>query len=48
MYIPHYRMNSRKVPILSGKEINDIAEQYIIDYSPDVLLHPQALNIEAF
>ncbi len=47
MYIPHYRKNSRKVPILSGKEINKIAEQYLIDYSPDVLPHPQALNIEA-
>lgn len=48
MYIPYYRIDSNKVPILSGREINDIAEQYMIDFSPDVLQHPQAVNIEAF
>ena len=48
MYIPHFRMNSRNVPVLSRDEINDIAEQYINDYSPDLLQHPCAVNIEAF
>lgn len=48
MYKPHDRKNSQKVPILSGKEINDIAEQYVIDYSPEVLKHPKAVNIENF
>ena len=48
MYIPHFRKSSQNVPILSGKEINDIAEKFILDFSPDLIHHPQEVNIEAF
>lgn len=48
MLIPHFRKNSHKVPILSGREINDIADRFVEDYSPDLLQHPHAFNIEGF
>lgn len=46
MYFPHYRKNNRNVPILSKSEINSISEGYVRDFMPQILEHPQPLNIE--
>lgn len=48
MFYPHYRKNKRNVPILSKREINDIAEGYARDFMPQILDHPQPFNIEGF
>lgn len=48
MYHPHFRKNRDNVPILKRTEIDDIAEQYAIDYIPHILDRPQAFNIDGF
>lgn len=48
MYYPRYRKNKRKVPILSKKEINIIAESYARDFMPEILECPQPFDIESF
>ena len=41
-------MKSNGVPILSKKEINAIAEDYVLDFQAAALREPQPLDIEAF
>lgn len=48
MYYPHYRKNSRNVPILSKGEINSISEEYAKRFMPQILEQPQPFNVEGF
>ncbi len=48
MYIPKFKINSEKVPILKAKEIDAIAERFIAEYDPAMLNHATAINIESF
>lgn len=48
MYRPQYRENREYVPILSRKEIEDIAERYVCDFQPAVIRDCVPLDIESF
>lgn len=48
MYHPHFRKNKGSVPILSRKEINIIAENYAVEFMPEILTDPQPFDIDGF
>lgn len=48
MYSPRFRKDKDKIPILTGRDIDEIAEQYAVDYTPDILKVPQPFDIEGF
>ena len=48
MYTPSFKVKSNGVPVLSKKEIEVIGENFIRDFCPDALTHPQAINIDDF
>ena len=48
MYHPHFRKKNNGVPVLSKIEIDEIAEVFILDYSPEMLDNPQPVNIDLF
>lgn len=48
MYQPRFKRNKKNVPILSKKEIDEIAEGYVLDFHPETLSHPQPINVELF
>lgn len=48
MFHPQFRKSKKGVPILSKKEIEDIAENYIKDFCPKVLEEPKAIDIDLF
>lgn len=48
MYEPEFRCQKNGVPILSHKEIEDDAENFIKDFDADILKHPRAVDIEKF
>ena len=48
MYRPHFKQDHNGIPYLSKKEICDIAENYVRDFSPEILYKPQPLDVEAF
>ncbi len=37
MYYPSFQTKKSGVPVLSKKEIDFIAEQYIMEFQPDIL-----------
>ena len=47
MYYPNIRMKN-KVPILSSDEINSHAERFISEFDEKMLIHPHAIDLEAF
>ena len=47
MYYPRYKKRD-KVPILSGEEINNIAERFLLDFNRNLLDKPQAIDVESF
>ena len=48
MYTPSFKVKNNGVPVLSKSEIEVIGENYIRDFCPDALSHPQAINIDDF
>ena len=48
MYNPSFRTNRNNVPILTGKEINIIAENYVRDFQRGVLENPAPVDVESF
>ena len=48
MYNPSFRTNRNSVPILSKKDIEAIGRNFIMDFCPDALVHPQTIDIEGF
>lgn len=48
MYTPSFKVKSNGVPVLSKREIEVIGENFILDFCPDALTHPQAINIDDF
>jgi Zn-dependent peptidase ImmA (M78 family) len=48
MYTPSFKVKNNGVPVLSKSEIEVIGENYIRDFCPDALGHPQAINIDDF
>ncbi len=48
MYVPRFKKKSNSVPILSQKDIDSIAEQYIRDFQPEALSTPMETNIDLF
>ena len=48
MYIPYYRLKSNGTPVLSGEEIEIIAERFIQDFNPQALNDPIELDIDSF
>ena len=48
MYKPKFRTKDNGVPILSKKEINAHAEEFVRDFQEDALYNVQPLDIDAF
>ena len=48
MYDPKFRTKQNGVPVLSKEEIEIIAERCILDYCPEVLETPQAIDADRF
>lgn len=48
MYEPEFRCQKNGVPILSHKEIEDDAENFIKDFDVEILERPRELDIERF
>lgn len=48
MYIPYYRLKDNGAPVLSGEEIEVIAERFIQDFNPQALKDPMELDIDSF
>ena len=48
MYQPNFRKQKDNVPILSKREIDEIAGGYLLDFSPDAVFNPQPVNVELF
>lgn len=48
MYEPEFRCQKNGVPILSHKEIEDDAENFIRDFDVEILERPRELDIERF
>lgn len=48
MYSPRLRKGKDKVPILSKRDIDELSEQYAVDFEPDILQVPQPFDIEGF
>lgn len=48
MYFPSYRKKKNGVPVLSKAEIDNIAEQFIFDFSPEAMKNPMEIDIDSF
>jgi len=48
MYIPHFPKDKIGIPYLSMKKISAIAQNYVADFCPEMLIHPCEFNIEKF
>ena len=48
MYNPIIRTKQNKLPILKREEIDDIAEQFLMDFQPEVLKTPMEVDIDGF
>lgn len=48
MYFPSYRTKKNGVPILRKAEIDSIAEQFIVDFSPEAMKTPMEIDIDSF
>lgn len=48
MYRPVYRTGRNGVPVLSKKEIDEIAENYIRDFCPEAMITPMRIDVDAF
>lgn len=48
MYYPSFQTKKSGVPVLSKKEIDFIAERYIMDFQPDILKNPSPVDIDGF
>lgn len=48
MYSPCFQTKKSGVPVLSKKDIDFIAEQYIIEFQPDILKTPSPVDIDGF
>lgn len=48
MYRPSYRLKNNGAPVLSTKEIEAIAERFILDFHPEALENPMELDIDSF
>ena len=48
MYQPNFRKRKDNIPILSKREIDEIAGGYLLDFAPDAVLNPQPINIDSF
>lgn len=48
MYCPNYRKSKSGVPILSKGQIDQMGEDYVWDFQPEVLSNPHPVDIERF
>lgn len=48
MYNPSFRMKSNNVPVLSKEEIDNIAEKFLMDFNPEILVTPQPIDEDRF
>ena len=48
MYSPCFQTKKSGVPVLSKKDIDFIAEQYIMEFQPDILKNPSPVDIDGF
>lgn len=48
MYEPRVRKDKQRVPILSSKDINIIAERYAEEFSPGITTDPRPFDIDLF
>lgn len=48
MYQPYFKRKKNNVPIISKKEIDEIAEGYVKDFCPEVIVKPQQIDIDLF
>lgn len=42
------RRDKNRVPIISAKEMDGLAEKLIMDYKPDLIKNPQPIDFENF
>ena len=48
MYYPKFRTKANNVPILNKNEIDYIAEKFLMDFNPELLDTPQAIDEDRF
>ena len=48
MFQPFFSYSAKGIPVLSRSQIEQITERYLMEYSPDVLAHPQRVDVERF
>ena len=48
MVIPNFAVSRTNVPILSSKQIEQLAIDILDDYYPDMLMNPQPLDVDRF
>ena len=48
MYTPIIRTKQNELPILKREEIDDIAEQFLMDFQPEALKNPMEVDIDGF
>ena len=48
MYTPSYRTQKNGIPVLKKEEIDNIGEEYVRDFQPEVLKKPAPVDIEGF
>ena len=48
MFQPFFSYSAKGIPVRSRSQIEQITERYLMEYSPDVLAHPQRVDVERF
>ncbi len=48
MYTPSIRTKQNELPILKREEIDDIAEQFLMDFQPEALKSPMEVDVDGF
>ena len=48
MYKPSFKTKRNGVPVLSKEEIDNIAENYLLDFCPEAMKTPQEIDIDSF
>lgn len=48
MYTPIIRTKQNELPILKREEIDDIAEQFLMDFQPEALRNPMEVDVDGF
>lgn len=48
MYTPIIRTKQNQLPILKREEIDDIAEQFLMDFQPEALKNPMEVDVDGF